>query len=49
MDPCSMSRRSGGLAIHSADHSDQAFCLSLAMGGPWLPTVDQRIRGVLRQ
>jgi hypothetical protein len=49
MDPCSMSQRSGGLAIRSADCSDRAFCLSLAMGGPWLPTVDQRIREVLRQ
>jgi hypothetical protein len=49
MDPCSMSQRSGGLAICSADHSDQAFCLSLAMGGPQLPTIDQGIKVVLRQ
>jgi hypothetical protein len=49
MDPRSMSQRSGGLAIHSANHSDGAFCLSLAMGGPRLPMVDQRIREVLRQ
>jgi hypothetical protein len=49
MDPRSMSHRSGGLAIWSADCSDQAFCLSLAMGGPWLPMVDQEIREVLRQ
>jgi hypothetical protein len=49
MDPCSMSRTSGGLAICSADRSDWAFCLSLAMGGPQLPTVDQRIREVFRQ
>jgi hypothetical protein len=49
MDPCSMSRRSGGLAIRSADRSDWAFCLSLAMGGPQLPTMDQGIKVVLRQ
>jgi hypothetical protein len=49
MDPCSMPRRSGGLAIHNADRSDRAFCLSLAMGGPRLPTIDQGIRVVLRQ
>jgi hypothetical protein len=49
MDPCSMLRRSEGLAICSADCSDWAFCLPLAMGGPRLLTVDQRIREVLRQ
>jgi hypothetical protein len=49
MDPCSMSQRSGGLAIRSADRSDRAFCLSFAMGGPRLPTIDQGIRVVLRQ
>jgi hypothetical protein len=49
MDPCSMSCRSDSLAIWSADHSDWAFCLSLAMGGPQLPTVDQENREVLRQ
>jgi hypothetical protein len=49
MDPHSMLQRSGSLAICSADHSDWAFCLSLAMGGPRLLTVDQRIREVLRQ
>jgi hypothetical protein len=31
LDPCSMLHKSGGLAICSADRSDQAFCLSLAM------------------
>jgi hypothetical protein len=41
--------KSGGLAIWSANHSDWAFCLSLAMGGPQLLMVDQGIRGVLRQ
>jgi hypothetical protein len=45
MDPRSMSQRSRGLAICS----DRAFCLSLAMGGPQLPMVDQGIRVVLRQ
>jgi hypothetical protein len=49
MDPRSMLRRSSSLAIHSANRSDRAFCLSLAMGGPRLLKVDQRIRGVLRQ
>jgi hypothetical protein len=49
MDPHSMLCRSGGLAIWSADHSNWAFCLSLAMGGPWLLMVDQEIREVLRQ
>jgi hypothetical protein len=46
MDPRSMSQRSGGLAICSANRSDWAFCLSLAMGGPQLSMVDQRIRVV---
>jgi hypothetical protein len=49
MDPRNMLRRSGSLAICNANHSDWAFCLSLAMGGPRLPTVDQGIRVVLRQ
>jgi hypothetical protein len=49
IDPRSMLRRSGGLAIRSANHSDRAFCLSLAMGGPQLRTIDQGIRVVLRQ
>jgi hypothetical protein len=49
MDPCSMLRRSRGLTICSTDCSDWAFCLSLAMGGPRLSMVDQRIREVLRQ
>jgi hypothetical protein len=49
MDPHSMLRRSGSLAIQSANRSDPAFCLSLAMGGPRLPMVDQEIREVLRQ
>jgi hypothetical protein len=41
--------KSGGLAIQSANCSDQAFCLSLAMGGPQLLMEDQGIRGALRQ
>jgi hypothetical protein len=49
MDPHSMLRRSSSLAIRSANHSDWAFCLSLAMGGPRLSTIDQGIRVVLRQ
>jgi hypothetical protein len=49
LDPHSRLHKSGSLAIQSADCSDQAFCLSLAMGGPQLLTVDQGIRGILRQ
>jgi hypothetical protein len=49
LDSCSMLRKYSGLAICSANCSDWAFCLSLAMGGPQLSMVDQGIREVLMQ